>query len=70
MTSSSEAFKYFILGVNEMMNDEIFSCIDWLQRAIQTDTAFVKAYLLLAHAYISLDNLYMARELTKKAKQR
>ncbi len=50
MTNSSEAFKNYIRGWDAFRYLEISSAIDWFTKAIEADSAFIKAYVFKAYA--------------------
>ena len=50
-TRSSEAFKYYLHGVDAMMEFDMAQAIDWLTRAVEADSMFINAQIFLAHSY-------------------
>ena len=50
-TRSSDAFKYYIHGMDAMADMDIGQAIDWLTKAVETDTLFINARVFLAHAF-------------------
>ena len=51
LTNSSEAFQYFIRGYNAFMDSDQQAAIEWLSKAIETDSGFIGAYVLLSFTY-------------------
>jgi TolB-like protein len=64
---SSEAYRYFIEGMNEMMNRQFSSSIGSFRNALELDSAFTFASFFLAWAYATTDQDVLAREWTIKA---
>ena len=46
-TRSKEALRYFIDGRDKFENNEFIAAVDYLEKAIRTDTSFAMAYLYL-----------------------
>jgi serine/threonine protein kinase/Flp pilus assembly protein TadD len=66
-TSSSEAYRYFVLGKerNEFLDAD--KAAEYLEKAVQIDPQFAIAYNELGWAYISIRNSDAMREAFKKA---
>lgn len=59
---SSEAFRYFIHGVDALMAElDMQEAIQWFNRTIETDSTFVTAYVFLSHAYSQAGNTRQSR---------
>jgi hypothetical protein len=50
-TRSSEAFRYYIHGMDANMNMDMGQSAEWLRRAVEIDSSFTAAQVFLAHAY-------------------
>ena len=50
-TRSSEAFKYYMHGMDAMMDFDMEQAIEWLTRAAEADSMFINARIFLAHSY-------------------
>jgi len=64
---SSEAFKYFIYGVDAMMDMEMEQAIEWLTKALEIDSTYSNAQVFLAHAYHMNGAEGPARQIVSKA---
>ncbi len=54
---SAEAFRYFIHGMDALMEEmDMPKSIAWLNRAIETDSTFITAYVFLSYAYAQAGN--------------
>lgn len=62
-TRSSEAFKYYMNGLDALMNMDMEQCVEWLSRALEIDSTFTNAQVLLAHALHNNNQDGKAREL-------
>ena len=51
ITNSSEAYEYYILGWDAFMGLEFQTAAEWLAKAIETDSAFIHAYVALSFTY-------------------
>jgi len=60
---NSEAFKYFMHGVDALFDLNYEEAIEWLGKAVETDSSFIKAQVYMAYAYHSMDNDIMAKPL-------
>ncbi len=70
-SGSSEAFRYFIHGMNSLMAElDMQQAIRWFNRAIGTDSTFVTAYVFLSHAYAQAGNTRLSRYWCDKAYER
>ena len=67
ITSSSEAFKYYLHAYDAFRYTEINTAIDWFVKAIEIDSSFTNAYILLTYAYLLSGNDRMAKQLCKTA---
>ncbi|TFH27213.1 MAG: tetratricopeptide repeat protein [Bacteroidia bacterium] len=50
-TNSSEAFEYYIHGWDAFMGLDFRAAIEWLSKAIETDSGFINAYVTLSFSY-------------------
>ncbi len=50
-TGSSEAFKYYMHGIDAMMDFDMGQATEWLSKAVESDSMFINARIFLAHAY-------------------
>jgi tetratricopeptide (TPR) repeat protein len=62
-SGSSEAFKYYMHGVDAMMDFDMVQAIEWLSKAVESDSIFVNARIFLAHAYHMNNMDAMARRI-------
>ncbi|MGW8314411.1 MAG: hypothetical protein ACWGNV_02335 [Bacteroidales bacterium] len=54
---SSEAFRYFIHGMDALMAElDMQQSIQWFNQAIDTDSTFITAYVMLSYAYAQAGN--------------
>ena len=53
-THSSDAFKFYILGFNALMEIELETAAEWFVRSIEEDSMFISPYIMLAYTYQSL----------------
>ena len=51
ITNSSDAFKYYIHGWDAFMGLDFQAAIEWLSKAIETDSGFINAYVTLSFTY-------------------
>ena len=51
ITNSSEAFEYYIHGWDAFMGLDFQAAIEWLSKAIKTDSGFINAYVTLSFTY-------------------
>jgi len=51
-TNSSEAFQYYIHGYDAFMNFDFQAGPEWLTKAIEVDSGFVGAYIMLSFNYL------------------
>ncbi len=51
ITNSSDAFEYYIHGWDAFMGLDFPAAIEWLSKAIETDSGFINAYLTLSFTY-------------------
>ena len=58
-TNSAEALRYYIRGMSSFINLDYSVAINWLKKAIETDSNFISAYFSLSMAY---DNSGYAKE--------
>ncbi len=66
---SSEAYRYFIEGMNAMMNSYYGASILSFKKALEIDSTFTFASFFLAWAYSTTNQDVQAREWTQKAYQ-
>jgi tetratricopeptide (TPR) repeat protein len=66
-TRSSEAFKYYIHGMEANNNLDMGQSAAWLSRAIEIDSTFINAQVLLVHAYHTNNEDRKAREVVVQA---
>ena len=69
-TNSSEAFKYYIHGVDAYMELEMGSAVDWFSKAIGTDSSFINAYVFLSYAYQLQGRSRLSKYWSQKAYER
>jgi len=50
-TRSSDAFKYYMHGMDAMADMDMGQAVEWLTKAVETDTMFINARIFLAHAF-------------------
>lgn len=50
-TRSSEAYKYYIHGLDANTNMDMGHAAEWLSRAVEIDSSFTNAQVFLAHSY-------------------
>lgn len=50
LTQSSEAFRFYIRGIDAFKYEELGSAIEWLTEAVRIDTTFTNAYIWLSYA--------------------
>jgi len=60
-TKSSEAFQYYILGYNAAMEWDLQASVEWFSKAIESDSTFISAYVLLSIAYRGLGESKLAK---------
>jgi len=61
-SGSSEAFRYFIHGTDALLVDmDMRKAIQWLTRAIETDSTFITPYVFLSYAHAQLGQAQAAR---------
>ena len=53
-TSSAEALRYYIMGMESFILFDYIKSIEWLQRAIEIDSNFVSAYFLVSMSYYNI----------------
>ncbi|MEN8122872.1 MAG: hypothetical protein ABFS35_21210 [Bacteroidota bacterium] len=66
-TNSSEAFKYYIHGYDAIIDIEPQLATEWFSKAIQTDSSFINAYVLLSYAYQLMGNNKKSKHWVKRA---
>jgi TolB-like protein len=66
-TSSSEAFKYYLNGIDAFTQLEMGSAVDWFSKAIDTDSSFINPYVFLSYAYQLMGNSGQAKYWIAKA---
>jgi tetratricopeptide (TPR) repeat protein len=52
LTNSSEAFKYYMHGIDAFKYIELQTAIEWYSKAIEADSSFIQAYVFLSFAYL------------------
>ncbi|TFH39039.1 MAG: tetratricopeptide repeat protein [Bacteroidia bacterium] len=70
MTSSSEAFKYFIRGWNSFKYMELESSMNWFKEAIGADSSFTNAYVYLSYSSLMAGYDGQARQWSELAYQK
>ncbi len=70
LTSSSEAFQYFIHGYDAIWEFDLQEAAEWLSKAIETDPNFIHAYIYLSFAYLGMGNDQLARNCCMLATER
>ena len=66
-TSSSEAFKYYLNGIEAFTQLDMGGAVDWLSKAIETDSSFINPYVFLSYAYQMRGNSGQAKYWISKA---
>jgi len=66
-TSSPEAFKYYVEGVESFRRGEFQESIQFLEKAISIDSQFAMAYRMLGSNYHSLGYIQKRKEYIKQA---
>jgi len=66
-TNSSEAFKYYMHGLDAMMDFDMEQAVDWLSRAVEADSMFINARIFLAHSYHMNGADRLARQIVTSA---
>ncbi len=61
-TRSSEAFKYYMHGLDAIMDMDMGQAVDWFTKAVEIDSMFINAQIFLAHAY----HMYGAEALARQ----
>lgn len=69
-TRSSEAFKYYMHGLDANMNMDMGQSAEWMSRAVEADSTFTYALVMLAHAYHMNNEDGKAREVVIHANER
>ena len=67
LTHSSEAFKYYIRGIDAFKYEELGSAIDWFAEAIKFDSSFTNAYIFSSYANLMFGRNMQARYWCDKA---
>ena len=66
-TRSSDAFKYYMHGMDAMADMDMGQAIEWLTKAVETDTLFNNARIFLAHAFHMNGTDVQARQIVNGA---
>jgi len=66
-TRSSEAFKYYMYGLDASMNMDMGQSAEWMSRAVEIDSNFTSALVFLAHAYHMNNEDWKAQQVATKA---
>jgi len=61
-TRYSEAFTYYMHGLDAIMDMDMGQAVDWLMKAVEIDSLFVNAQIFLAHSY----HMYGAEDLARQ----
>ena len=61
-TNSSEAFQYYIHGYDACWGFDLQAAAEWLSKAIEADSNFISAYIMLSFAHLGLGNDKLARD--------
>jgi tetratricopeptide (TPR) repeat protein len=70
-TNSSEAFQYYIHGYDAWWDFDFQAAAEWLSKAIEADSNFISAYVMLSFVYRGLENDKQAKNCCNMAlKQR
>jgi tetratricopeptide (TPR) repeat protein len=69
-TRSSEAFRYYMHGMDANMNMDMAQSAEWLSRAIAIDSSFINAQVFLAHAYHMNNEDHKARKVVTQTYQK
>ncbi len=69
MTHSSEAFKYYIRGWDAFKYMELGSAIEWFDKAIETDSTFINAYVFGAYANLMYGRDWPAKQIVIRASE-
>ena len=65
-TNSSEAFQYYIHGYDACWGFDFPAAAEWLSKAIETDSNFISAYIILSFVHLGLGNDKLARDCCDK----
>ncbi|MCK4819175.1 tetratricopeptide repeat protein, partial [bacterium] len=68
-TSSSEAFKYYLNGIDAFTQLDMGGAVDWFSKAIDTDSSFINPYVFLSYAYQLSGNSGQAKYWISKANE-
>ena len=66
-SKSAEAFQYYMRGWEAFGKMDLQTTIEWLSKAIETDSNFINAYIFLSFTYIPGGYLKLSKQLCKKA---
>jgi len=70
LTNSSEAFQYYIHGYDACWEFDIQAAAEWLSKAIEADSNFISAYVMLSFAYLIMGNDKLAKNCCNIAKEK
>lgn len=60
-TSNAEAFQYYINGWDAMGRLDLDACSEWSRKAIEADSGFIEAYILLSFSYVAGGNFKQSK---------
>ena len=60
-TSNAEAFQYYINGWDAMGRLDLDECSEWCLKAIEADSGFIEAYILLSFSYVAGGNFMQSK---------
>ena len=61
-TTSSEAFKYYIHGLDAFKYIELESAVEWFSKAVEADSTFINAYVYAAYANLMFGSDRQAKQ--------
>ncbi|KPL14586.1 MAG: hypothetical protein AMS26_10200 [Bacteroides sp. SM23_62] len=70
LTHSSEAFQYYIHGYHALWDWNLQEAVEWLSKAIETDSNFINAYINLSWTHLFIGNDNLARNWCKMAMEK
>jgi TolB-like protein/Tfp pilus assembly protein PilF len=68
-TSSSEAFKYYLNGIDAFTQLDMGGAVDWFSKAIDTDSSFINPYVFISYAYQLMGNSRQSKYWVTKANE-
>jgi hypothetical protein len=68
-TSSSEAFKYYVNGIDAFTQLDMGGAVDWFSKAIDIDSSFINPYVFISYAYQMMGNSRQSKYWIAKANE-